>query len=89
MKQPDTLLNAGVVQRPHRAVQILGPGPVAPITVQLSRKSRSKGPEQNVILQRGEAMRLIALAVILAAAAGVTIWRGIDLYNYGLHKKDL
>jgi hypothetical protein len=32
---------------------------------------------------------LIGLVLIIAAAAALIIWRGIALYNYGFHKKDL
>jgi len=34
-------------------------------------------------------MGSIAFAVVVAAAVALIIWRGVALYNYGLHKKDL
>jgi hypothetical protein len=34
-------------------------------------------------------MGSIGLALIVVAAVAVIVWRGIALYNYGFHKKDL
>jgi len=34
-------------------------------------------------------MRYVGFALIVAAVAALILWRGIDLYRYGLHKKDL
>jgi hypothetical protein len=34
-------------------------------------------------------MQSIALAVIVAMAVVVVAWRGVSLYRYGFHKKDL
>jgi hypothetical protein len=34
-------------------------------------------------------MASLALALIVVAAAVVVVWRGIALYNYTFHKKDL
>ncbi len=34
-------------------------------------------------------MASIALALIIAAAVGLTVWRGVAVFRYGLHKKDL
>jgi hypothetical protein len=34
-------------------------------------------------------MEVIGFALVSAAVAVLIIWRGIALYKYGLHKKDL
>jgi hypothetical protein len=34
-------------------------------------------------------MGSIVLALIIAAAGALIVWRGIALFNYGFHKKDL
>jgi len=34
-------------------------------------------------------MGSIAFALIVAAAVPLIIWRGVALYNYAFHKKDL
>ena len=34
-------------------------------------------------------MKIIEFAFVVAAAAGVAIWRGVAVYRYGFHKKDL
>ena len=39
--------------------------------------------------QGEETMKLIALAGVAIAAALGLIWRGIALYRYAFHKKDL
>ena len=34
-------------------------------------------------------MGSILLALIVAAAVALVVWRGVALFNYALHKKDL
>jgi hypothetical protein len=34
-------------------------------------------------------MGSILLALIIAAAVALVVWRGVALFNYALHKKDL
>lgn len=38
---------------------------------------------------RIERMKLIWLALVIAAAVAVASWRGITTYRYTFHKKDL
>jgi len=34
-------------------------------------------------------MKAIELALVLVAAAGLVIWRGVALYRYGFRKRNL
>ena len=34
-------------------------------------------------------MRTLELTIVIAAAAGLAIWRGIAMYRYSFKKKDL
>ena len=34
-------------------------------------------------------MESIAFGLVVAGAVALVVWRGIALYNYALHKKDL
>jgi hypothetical protein len=34
-------------------------------------------------------MGSILLALIIAAAVALVVWRGVALFNYALHRKDL
>ena len=42
-------------------------------------------------MRRGEmeAMKLIGLTLVIVAAVALAIWRGIAMYAYAFHKKDL
>jgi len=42
-----------------------------------------------MVAREGGKMGSIALALIVVAAVTLIVWRGIALYNYGFHKKDL
>jgi hypothetical protein len=34
-------------------------------------------------------MQMIALALIVAAATGLAVWRGVALFKYGFRKRNL
>ena len=40
-------------------------------------------------MRGGQQMGPIALALIAVAAGALIVWRGIALFQYGFHKKDL
>jgi hypothetical protein len=34
-------------------------------------------------------MKIFELALVIAAAAGLVLWRGVSMYRYGLRRKNL
>jgi hypothetical protein len=41
------------------------------------------------MVRGGQPMGSLALALIIAAAGALIVWRAIALFQYGFHKKDL